>query len=190
MNPSKIPAEDQTRIRQTLAPLAGMFPHWDPGDETIMGYIVTLADLDSLLLESAVFHLLSQPLKFMPTAGEIRHAAFDLRDGNGGPPDPYEAWAQVEQAKNNGAGNPLFKDRDHNVHPLVEKAVRYIGGWRNLAMSENHVSDRARFIDAYGQVKDREIEDQRMLPEVRDTMKALADQLAKPQLEKRKDSEG
>ena len=174
-----IPPEEKQRIEYRLAPLAAMFPNWKPDDLTIEAYVVALADIDPLSLESAILHLLSQDRDFMPTAGTIRHTSFDLQAGNGGPPTAYEAWELAGKAINAGAGYPvtgIFQDPD--VHPLVDKAVRYIGGWRQLATSENYVSDRARFIDAYNQVREREIEEVRMLPQVREQVKALADGLS------------
>ena len=171
--------EEKQRIEYRLAPLAAMFPNWKPDDLTTEAYVVALADVDPLSLEAAILHLLSQPLKFMPSAGEIRHASFDLQAGNGGPPTAYEAWGIVGTAIKAGAGYPVtgvYPAPD--VHPLVEKTVNYIGGWRHLAASENYTADRARFIEAYNQVREREVEQVRMLPQVREQMKALADGLS------------
>ena len=174
-----IDPEEKQRIEYRLAPLAAMFPNWKPDALTIEAYVVALVDVDPLSLESAILHLLSQPLSFMPTAGTIRHTAFDLQAGNGGPPTAYEAWGLVGTAIKAGAGYPVagvFSKPD--VHPLVEKAVNFIGGWRHLAASENYTADRARFVDAYNQVREREIEDVRMLPQVREQLKILADGLS------------
>ena len=175
----KIEPAERQRIIKNLAPLAAMFPNWKPDDYTIEAYVIALADLDPLSLEAAIFHLLSQPLRFMPSAGTIRHSAFDLQAGNGGPPSAYEAWGMVGTAIKAGAGYPVagvYQAPD--VHPLVEKTVNYIGGWRHLAASENYTADRARFIDAYNQVREREVEQVRMLPQVREQLKALADRLS------------
>ncbi len=173
--------DEETRqlIHERIAPLSGQFPNWHADELTVEGYVIVLADLDPLMLESAIFHLMSQRREFMPTAGTIRHAAFDLAQGNGGPPDPFEAWEQVNQALLNGAGHPIVGEgMTPAVHPLVEKAVRYIGGWRYLSASDNPVADRAHFVKAYKQTVDREVEDLRMLPQVRERIKALADSLA------------
>lgn len=174
-----ISPEEKQRIQYRLAPLAAMFPNWKPDDLTIEAYVVALVDIDPLSLEASILHLLSQPRDFMPTAGTIRHVAFDLQAGNGGPPGAYEAWEIVGKAIKAGAGYPtvgVYPDPD--VHPLVEKTVGYIGGWRHLAASENYIADRARFVDAYNQVREREVEQVRMLPQVREQLKILADNLS------------
>lgn len=173
-----IDPNEKQRIEHRLAPLAAMFPNWKPDALTIEAYVVALADVDPLSLEASILHLLSQSREFMPTAGTIRHTAFDLQAGNGGPPTAYEAWEMVQIAKDAGAGYPVagvFEKPE--VHPLVEKAVNYVGGWRHLVESENYTADRARFVDAYNQVREREIEQVRMLPQVREQLKALADGL-------------
>ena len=174
-----IPPDEKQRIEYRLAPLAAMFPNWKPDDLTIEAYVIALVDVDPLSLEAAILHLLSQDRDFMPTAGTIRHTSFDLQAGNGGPPAPYEAWGIVGTAIKAGAGYPVagvYPAPD--VHPLVELAVNYVGGWRHLAASENYTADRARFIDAYNQVREREDEQVRMLPQVREQLKALADRLS------------
>jgi len=175
----KIHPDERQRIEYGLAGLMAQFPNWKPDDLTIEGYVRVLIDIDPLLLESAILHLLSQKREFMPVAGTIRHTAFDLEAGNGGPPTAYEVWELAGKALNAGAGYPVAGVfQPPGIHPLVEKAVRYIGGWRQLATSENYVSDRARFVDAYNQVREREIEEVRMLPQVREQVKALADGLS------------
>lgn len=169
---------DRQRILESIAPLVSMFPHWKPDDFTIEAYIQTLADVDPLSLEAAALHLLSQPLEFMPTAGTIRHTAFDLSDGRE-TPTPGEAWEITRQALRAGAGYPtagVYKTPE--VHPLVETAVRHVGGWRHLATSENYTADRARFLEAYKQVRSMAHGAARMLPQVRDHVKALADRMS------------
>lgn len=168
----------EAHVLRQLDKLGGIWPDQGPRDETgIEAYVEALIDLDPILLESAVLQVITTS-KFYPKPAEIREAAIDLEFKAEGLPDPYEAWEMVMTAVRGGAGHPLVGgDHRAQVPQVVAKAVRYIGGWTQLAMSDNTVADRARFIDAYREVLKREDHDRRMLPKVREHVKALADDL-------------
>jgi len=58
----------------------------------------------------------------------------------------------------------------------VQRAVDAIGGLSYLRYSEDAVADRARFVQAYDALAEREQREARMLPEVR----AVVEQLQSP----------
>jgi len=138
--------------------------------ERLKAYELVLGDLEPELLEAAVVQCLAT-CRFFPRPAEIRDAAFDLRKG--GKPSCYDGWAEVtEQIRHKGLyGQPEFS------HPAIEDAVRQVGGWQFLCLSENPVADRARFVEAYEQADRRSDKAERMLPQV----KALAARLALPE---------
>jgi hypothetical protein len=162
------------RVQERIAPLASMFPNWHGTPETVEAYVQVLADLDPLMLEAAIFQLLSTRLDFMPTAGTIRQTAYDLSDRAAGRLGPYEAWEAVVRAfADVGAyRSPDFDD------PIIGDAVKAVGGWRNLCASDNMVADRARFIDAYTRLSSRRREDEAMLPDMRRRFILLVDKLS------------
>lgn len=152
---------DRQRIIQGLAPLASMFPNWKPSRETIEVYVQILADLDPLMLEASIFHLLSIDLEFMPSAGRIRQVAFDMLHTD--LPDPYEAWEQVIRDVRAGAGHPIART-EPKAHSLAIRAVEMIGGWEMLATSELIAADRKRFIECYRALRSYKQTEYRRLP--------------------------
>lgn len=178
---AEISEPDRQRVLQAIAPLVAMFPNFklEQPDLTFEMYVRILVDLDPLILEAAVVSLLSQPLDFMPTAGKIRHAAAALISQASGDIDAYEAWEIVRRCLEAGAGHPIVgRSFDGSGDENVDQAVRYLGGWRALTLSDNPVSDRARFIQCWDRMAKRERDDRAMLPEIRRAIGALADNLA------------
>lgn len=179
----EINENDRQRVLEKLAPLVAMFPHYKPenADLTFEVYVRMLVDLDPLMLEAGILHLLSQPLEFMPSAGVIRQTGFDLRARAAGVLTPYEAWAEVRAYIDAGAGHPI-SGRGLNGHPdpAIQKAVKSVGGWRVLSLSENLVADRARFVDSYRELCRRDTEMATTHPEVQAIMGKLAGQLSAP----------
>lgn len=160
----QITDDDRIRITERLAPLAAMFPNWKPERATIEAYVIVLADLDQDLLDAAIVEMLGRDLDFMPTAGKVRQAAFDL--GSDGLPIAGEAWETVLDDVRNGAGHPVLQTPPKS-HPLAQKAARQVGGWRYLALSENPIADRARFLQIYQDLMQQERHTQRRIPVVR-----------------------
>jgi hypothetical protein len=164
-------------IRQ-LGKLNGLFPSYELTESAIESYVQTLADLDPLDIEAAVTHLISK-VRFYPKPSEIRDAVFDLRSAANGYPTPYEAWEQVVDDVWRGVGHPIVGlTREPEAHDLAQRACRQIGGYTVMSQSENPTADRARFIDAYRQIRDRTTELERMLPGVQEHVKLLADKLS------------
>lgn len=161
------------RIAQALVPLLATWPDEGMPPERLRAYALVLADLEPDVLQAAVAQCLST-CRFFPKPAEIRQAAVSLKTRARGLPSAGEAWAElVEQIERVGHYNqPTFSN------PQIEQALRHIGGWSVVCLSENPQADRARFLQAYEALERRELEDGLMLPAVRQQVAALADRLA------------
>jgi hypothetical protein len=151
-------------IAMITSMLSAAYPNWNVTEYTNEVYFQDLKDIPSEELILAAQHCRSeQGRKFAPSVGEIRGAVMELRKASMNTPSAYEAWQEVcKQLLDNGGdfGNPVWST------PIVEKAVKALG-WRNLRMSEDPVSDRMRFIQAYEQLQARAERDTMLIPEVR-----------------------
>lgn len=150
-------------VAEVVALISSAYPNFNATKETVGVYYETLQDLPVDLLRAAVLQCVAEDgRKFAPSIGEIRGAATEIRKTMAGVPSSYQAWEEVRmQMVDVGSyGSPTF------THPLIEKAVKSLG-WRNLCMSEDQVSDRARFISAYEQFTDRASKDDMRLPQVK-----------------------
>ena len=162
----------QKRTALALGPLLVMWPDEAMSEERIAVYVSVLEDIDPELLQAAVRHCIAT-LRFFPKPAEIRGAAFDLRARSEGLPDPMAAWGEVvsEISRVGSYGSPRFSCE------LIATAVRQVGGFQRLCLSENMASDRARFVEAYTQLQARHETDARMLPQVKQHVAELADRL-------------
>jgi len=106
-------------------------------------YIQMLSDLAPDLVMLAVQDCIGRQ-KFPATIAEIRAAVAAFHAESSGRLDAYSAWEQVKaQIRRVGyVGTPELDD-------MTGEAVRAIGGWREVCLSENSVADRARFVAAY-----------------------------------------
>lgn len=127
-------------INQILAVLSAAYPAHELTKPTINLYNEMLEDLDIDLLRAAARDHIAQS-NWFPKVSELRDAVAELSLAVDGVPTAYEAW---ELANANGG---------LNAHPMVAQAMRAIGvDWYQLRRSENPVSDRSRFIEAYNQL--------------------------------------
>ena len=159
--------------------LTAAYPRADIGKDTVKVYTMALADIDADLLQAAVLHHLTNH-KWFPTVAELRKAAADIVNRGDGQPDAYEAWGEVmRQVRHVGSwGNPAFTG-------LTAKALDAIGGYKFVCLTENITADRARFIAAYNQFRERQIEEQTTLPSVNKFLEQLADGMRQPDWGKR-----
>jgi len=145
--------------------------------ETIQIYHRCLADIPDDLLQAAVVKVVSEAT-FWPKPAEIRAAALALVE----PEDlsAGEAWAMVQRyIRHCPPGRWWVAGKSYHAKPLperVQKCVDAVGGMAYLRLSENTMSDRARFATAYDAITRRERERARMLPEVRAVVERLAEQ--------------
>ncbi len=160
--------EEKNRINEILFPLIAVFPNWNAKPETLKVYQAVLQDLDPDLLADAVLDLVSDPREFMPTPGVIREAALILEDAADDIPSAYEGWEQVERDFRS-----LTSERG-KAHPLVDKAIKRIGGWTSVGQSTNPTAERARFIDAYRELRAENHKERRRLPQVKQRIALMA----------------
>ena len=118
-------------------------------------YAKMLVDFPVSVLEAASRRLMLEN-KYLPSVAEIVEACKSIsatKSGNAAI-DYITAWQEVrEQLYKTGVyGIPQFSS------PMIESAVRAIGGWRNLAMVEerNFPVLQAQFRDAFNIIKKRE----------------------------------
>lgn len=154
---------DLKDIARMTMELSASYPNWNVTALTNEVYYQDLKDIpaDELLL--AARHCRSEAgRKFAPSVGEIRGAVMELRRASMNIPSAYDAWQEVLRVISDvgSYGSPEWSS------PLIEKVVNSLG-WRNLCMSENQVSDRARFLEAYEQLSNRAEKETMLIPEVR-----------------------
>ncbi len=133
-----------------------------------------LADIDDDLLGAAYAQYVAESA-YPPKPADIRKQAMRLRQ-----PDELtgvEAWGALCRYIRRWPGGWGRWVGDHHVDPprlpkRVQRAVDAIGGLSYLRYSEDTVADRARFVQAYDALLEREQREARMLPEVRAVARA------------------
>jgi len=142
--------------------MAAAFPHAQVTQETYAVYARLLGDIPVAELQAAALQCLAKA-RFMPTIGEIRDTVLELRAlaADDGAPDAHTAWAEVRN-------NARYSSSDFS-HPRIAEAARCIGGMKMLGMASDGdmVAHRARFIEAYEGMANREQRDAALLPAVR-----------------------
>ena len=143
----------------------------------ISAYHRILHDINAELLDAAALEL-GGTSKFFPAAAELRQTAFGLKAIASGELTAGDAWAMVSKAF--GTHGHYQGIPDH-FPPLVKRAVDAMGGWTELCMSKNGMADRAHFLKVYDTLDTRTKQETRMLPEVSNVVKQLAEGM-RPQL--------
>lgn len=152
-----------------LIMLKSAYPRMDFGAESVMVYQLALADIEPLLLRTAVLKHISTS-KWFPTIAELRQAATEIVLQSEGQLSGPEAWGLVlREVRRVGHW------RSPNLQPVVRQAVDAIGGWRNICFSANITADRARFIEAYTILRKREALRLQQLPAVGEAVEALTE---------------
>ena len=160
--------------------MAAGFVHAQVTEGTYLVYARVLGDLPIEELEPAAMQCLASA-RFMPTMGELRDKVLELRRlaSGDGAPDAGTAWAEVLEAASCCAYHmPTYS------HPAIEQAVRAIGGIKmvGFAPSGELMSHRARFMECYGTYRERERDDQAMLPGVKAAVAKMHELAAKQRL--------
>jgi len=144
--------------------------------QTMRLYLRALEDVPDDVLEAATLDHIAQSA-WWPKVSELRERCFRLVANEADLPDAYTAWGIVCRRLRERI--PIYHNgRFHApapLHPLIEQAVRNLGGWGVLSASEEAVADRARFIDAYERLLSRERQRFMELPAVREARRALAE---------------
>ena len=169
---SATPTETNRKVAEALVPLLATWPDEGMPAERLAAYTLVLGDLDGQVLQAAVAQCLAT-CRFFPKPAEIRQTAFDLRARGEALPDAMAAWGQVvEEIRRSGSYGP-----PHFEHEMITDAVRHVGGWRYLCLSENVSADRARFVEAYTDLRQRHEAEVRMVPAVREQLQLVAERL-------------
>jgi hypothetical protein len=186
---------ERTDIKNLIAYLGMAFPNFHPDitstPNTVDVMLDLLGDLAPDTLQAAVRSCCAEPGRaFAPSAGEIRGAAVKLHAQAAGLPSAAEAWGCImESFKHTSFDQPeLLK------HPMIQEAVRCMGGMERIGLSEDNMADRAHFLKIYDTVYQQTLSDASMLPAVSDYIEAqrletsgqikqLADKMSRPRLE-------
>jgi hypothetical protein len=144
---------------EVMAILTAAYPNFTINAETIEIYSRFLMDMPFGLGEAIALKLISEN-KWFPSISEIREAVIKIMPNE--IPSTEEAWLEVmDNIRSVGSyGSPTFSN------PLIGKAVNAIG-WRELCLSDNPIADRAHFFKIYESYRNREVEDNLMLPEIK-----------------------
>lgn len=143
----------KAEVSQVVFMLLAAYPNGEKvRDETVEVYEQLLQDLDFESAKAAVVRV-GQTHRFLPTVAEIRAVERDLRLG--ARRTGMEAWGDVTRAISaiGSYRTPVFDD------PAVAKVVACMG-WRELCLGDNESALRARFIEAYEAISDRELREQ------------------------------
>lgn len=169
---------EKAEIVKMLTVLAALYPSYKGTEQTYEVYADLLKDLDGDLLAAAIRQCAAE-CEFYPTAAAIRKKALELRKMAlaDGAPTAQEAWAEALKRAD-------YYHTPSYSHPRVEEAVRLIGGHRMLALAERDelISHRARFMEVYASLEDRERTEQAMLPDVRGAVAKMQEIAAKQRL--------
>ena len=149
--------------------------------DTLTLYQELLADVPGDVLKAiAKQHLRTS--KYFPVPSELSQPAMALTQSTR--ESAMEAWGSVTDMFNRGeyyfyeggiCRAPTW------ANPITAKVVRCMGGYFELCKSTNLTADRARFIEAYDQLAQREHAEALLLPEVRELRtKLLAERIIAP----------
>jgi hypothetical protein len=139
--------------------------------ETTEIYVRMLSDIDDDILEQSCIDHISRS-QWFPKISELRKESVTLSLSTRLIPSAYQAWQEViGYAERFGhTSSPSWS------HPLIGQTVDSLG-WYHLCMSENQISDRARFIEAYMDFKERAIEDAVTMPEIKQLAASMNKQI-------------
>jgi hypothetical protein len=125
---------DRIEFAEAFTLLISAFPNKEIPKSTAEAYYVMLQDLPEDVMKAASALCLAR-YDWFPTIRQLRDAAGEYYGNLKDLPEPVEAWESVMQAIRDGAGHPIAGD-SADVHPLIEKSVQAIGGWRTIGQSD------------------------------------------------------
>ena len=160
-------ASSETVLRM-FALLNANWPTYRYTDATVELYERCLSDLEDDLVEIATLQCLTN-CTYFPNIAEIRRRAIDIKTGAAAQPSALEAWGMVQRHMRLPVS--VFRNGESVKTPSLdertEAAVRAVGGWSYLRMSDSVMADRARFCEVYETLQNRARQDALLLPEVR-----------------------
>ena len=146
-------------VAKLLAVLAASFPRFEVNDLKIRVWHEMLGDIDYAVASMAVKKLIMQNT-FAPAIAEVRRAAMEIMC-----PEQVtgsEAWGEVTRAIRN-YGYYREAEALASMSPTTARVVRHMG-WQDICTSIEPTGVlRGQFLKMYGQVADRE-QEQQLLP--------------------------
>lgn len=148
---------NRSETAQLLQRITERWPAWRlPTGEHLVSLIATWAgDLTHVPLSAATEAVRAASLdgrEWPPPLGWVVVEGL-RRSGVPMPPDPDEAWLEVQRQMSavGWYGSPVWS------HPAVGDVVRELGGFKSLCVSENAMSDRAHFLRLYPAARQRAV---------------------------------
>ena len=158
-------------MAQLLAVLAASYPRFEVDDLKVRAWHEMLGDIDYAVASMAVKKLIMQNT-FAPAIAEVRKAAMEIMR-----PEQVtgsEAWGEITRAIRN-YGYYREAEALASMSPTTARVVRHMG-WRDICVSEEPTGVlRGQFLRMYGQVADREQEQQLLPAGMREQISKLAD---------------
>lgn len=137
-----------------------------------------LSDIPCDALKAATLDFISKS-KWFPSVAELRDASFGfIHRANGDEHDAFSGWQ--EALKNSRIWypglSPAFSKPVVWDDPRARMAVNSIGGLRAIKFSEERQLAwlQAQFVRAYNVIEKRDIDDERMLPQVRELIDRMS----------------
>lgn len=181
---------DRAEFAKIIAMVAALYPsQFKATKTTVDAYYSILCDLPIELLKAAVLHICGEGREWPPPAGVIRATAFSLIEHNEGAITAGEAWQEARRI----LGDPSryypginAPDADEFSDTAIYATVQAVGALDIVSTPENAIyTTRARFMDTFETIKDRQRTSRTMLPTVRETIDRLAPPQNAPQIEAR-----
>lgn len=162
-------------MRAIFSLLVAAHPGKELGEDTPRAYEAALGDLPVDLLKAAVLHCLATS-RWFPSIAEVRGAAADILARAQGHPTALEAWGQLRRWLRSPK-SVIVNGQRYQRRALPEPAMRALaalGGEAMVRDSENPTADRARFVEVYNQLLERERGQMMQLPAVAQMVARLA----------------
>lgn len=145
--------ENELRLIEAVDMLPDAFPGKDFPDSSRALYVRVLSRYPIDLVEGAITEaIVAADRGFIPAVGEITNR---LAERVADLPEPHEAWGMVLDRLTVPAMHAASTPWD--APQAVKDAVKQIGGISALRGSENQVSDRKQFIDAYTKARSKQV---------------------------------
>lgn len=138
-------------------------------------YSSLLSEIPVNILEAAAKQIMVENT-FFPSIAELRNKSLELMYGTKDYPLPGEAYLNAIKAHE--PYKTLSDDQDEQgnwlthyvefewLHPIVLKAAELMG-WPNKFPTDNPTADRAQFYKVYESIINREVEQNKLLPDVK-----------------------
>lgn len=162
-------------VTKVLAILTLAYPRMELKEGMAEVYASLLSEVPVDILEASAKQIMVEST-FFPSIAELRNKSLELMHGTKSVPLPIEAFDEVIHARDVHSELTGEQDENHNwlyrevrhewSHPLVELAADLIG-WPRIFPTDNPMADRSQFFKVYESLINREVEQNKMLPEVK-----------------------